>query len=383
MDSLPRSVPALLRERLRTSGPQPLLTFCDDATGERTELSYATLGNWAAKTANMLTEELGVGRGSRVALELGPHWAAPAIALGTWQVGAALADDGEVRFAEEDAPDADAVLVGRGLGGRLAAQPPGGVLGYAEDVLAFADDYDDPDVADTDDALLAAGVRLTQRNLLAAAAAFMDWGVNAADRVLVMRPPASVDGLAFGLLGPLLAGGAAVVVHRPDPQRWWRHVAEERATVALVGGADLAGLPPAPPDTPLRAVVCLDGAPRTDLGVPVCSGWALPQAACAAALVPQQVDSVVQAWLGETSATTVGTATSWADIAVLDAAGDALAEGDRGELCVRGPVVTPAAGGDWLRTGDEGYWQTGPDGRPWLFLTGVVVRPQTTVAAMT
>jgi len=32
----------------------PLMTFYDDATGERTELSGATLANWVSKTANLL-----------------------------------------------------------------------------------------------------------------------------------------------------------------------------------------------------------------------------------------------------------------------------------------------------------------------------------------
>ena len=42
---------------------RPLLTYYDDATDERTELSAATLGNWAAKTANYLRDEIGVAEG--------------------------------------------------------------------------------------------------------------------------------------------------------------------------------------------------------------------------------------------------------------------------------------------------------------------------------
>ena len=48
----------------------PRITSYDDASGERIELSTVTLANWAAKTANLLRDELGAGPGSRVAVLL-------------------------------------------------------------------------------------------------------------------------------------------------------------------------------------------------------------------------------------------------------------------------------------------------------------------------
>ena len=47
-----KSVPEVLASAVST---QPLVTFYDDATGERTELSGITVGNWVAKTGNLLT----------------------------------------------------------------------------------------------------------------------------------------------------------------------------------------------------------------------------------------------------------------------------------------------------------------------------------------
>src|SRR5690606_31992912 len=45
---------ALLEPILRGSGSaRPLITFYDDATGERIELSGVTTANWVAKTANL------------------------------------------------------------------------------------------------------------------------------------------------------------------------------------------------------------------------------------------------------------------------------------------------------------------------------------------
>ena len=42
---------------------RPLVTFYDDATGERVELSVATYANWVAKTAGLAQDELDVERG--------------------------------------------------------------------------------------------------------------------------------------------------------------------------------------------------------------------------------------------------------------------------------------------------------------------------------
>ena len=44
--------PVLLAELLRADAGRPLVTFYDDATGERVELSVATYANWVAKTSS-------------------------------------------------------------------------------------------------------------------------------------------------------------------------------------------------------------------------------------------------------------------------------------------------------------------------------------------
>ncbi|MFZ4373965.1 MAG: TIGR03089 family protein, partial [Mycobacterium sp.] len=61
---------ALLDPLLSANPMGPRITFYDDSSGERIELSTVTLANWAAKTANLLRDELGAGPGSRVAVLL-------------------------------------------------------------------------------------------------------------------------------------------------------------------------------------------------------------------------------------------------------------------------------------------------------------------------
>ena len=73
---------------LRTDPVGPRITYYDDATGERIELSAVTLANWAAKTGNLLRDELGAGPASRVAILLPAHWQTAAVLFGVWWIGA-------------------------------------------------------------------------------------------------------------------------------------------------------------------------------------------------------------------------------------------------------------------------------------------------------
>ncbi|MBB5870280.1 uncharacterized protein (TIGR03089 family) [Allocatelliglobosispora scoriae] len=80
---------------------QPRLTWYDDATGERTELSTATLANWTNKTANLLVDGLGLGPGSTAVVALPPHWQTAAVLLGCAAAGVRVVDTGtaDVGFA--------------------------------------------------------------------------------------------------------------------------------------------------------------------------------------------------------------------------------------------------------------------------------------------
>jgi uncharacterized protein (TIGR03089 family) len=67
-----------------------MLTYYDDATGERTELTAAVLGSWAARTAGLLREGCGLAAGDRAAVLLPPHWQTAAVLLGAWSAGIAV-----------------------------------------------------------------------------------------------------------------------------------------------------------------------------------------------------------------------------------------------------------------------------------------------------
>ena len=85
---------SLLTPLLSADPKGPRITYYDDAVGERIELSTVTLANWAAKTANLLRDELGAGPGTRVAILLPAHWQTAAVLLGAWWIGAEVVCSG-------------------------------------------------------------------------------------------------------------------------------------------------------------------------------------------------------------------------------------------------------------------------------------------------
>ena len=56
--AIDRSPPLLAEPCCAPTPARPLVTFYDDATGERVELSVATYANWVAKTAGLAQDEL-------------------------------------------------------------------------------------------------------------------------------------------------------------------------------------------------------------------------------------------------------------------------------------------------------------------------------------
>ena len=67
--------PEALFDRLLADDPgRPFVTYYDEASGERAELSRKSLANWVAKTHFLLQDELGLGVGDTALIALPPHW---------------------------------------------------------------------------------------------------------------------------------------------------------------------------------------------------------------------------------------------------------------------------------------------------------------------
>src|SRR5687767_7853138 len=84
---MPSTFPELLAGQLRKDGSRPLVTFYDDDSGERVELSVVTFANWVAKTSGVIQDELGLERGDTVMVDLPTHWLAPVWLGACWTTG--------------------------------------------------------------------------------------------------------------------------------------------------------------------------------------------------------------------------------------------------------------------------------------------------------
>ncbi|QNN53636.1 TIGR03089 family protein [Nocardioides mesophilus] len=237
---------SVLADQLRRDASRPLVTFYDDATGERIELSVTTYANWVAKTASLLQDELDLERGALALVDLPAHWLGAVWVGAAWTLGLRLTDD-TARAGEADllvcgpagvqtcAPHATRVPVValslRPLGARFTDPLPTGVVDYGAVVLGQPDAFAALDAPAGDDPAWedAHGTR-TQAELFTEAAS--DGLVSAGGRLLTDVPPTTRRGLAT-LLAPLLHGGGTVWVAHPDESGWAHRAETERATAVL------------------------------------------------------------------------------------------------------------------------------------------------------
>jgi acyl-CoA synthetase (AMP-forming)/AMP-acid ligase II len=277
----------LLRRRVAADPANPLVTFYDDATGERVELSARTFDNWVAKTANFLVDGLGAEPGTRAVLVLPPHWQTAVWLMACWSAGlvAEPVDPEAVKgragepiggsgpysgggttphtprkgpyllaaaqeVLDDVVGDTEAEeIVGlslHALGGPLADCPPG-VTDYADEVRGHGDRFTaPPTVTPETPALDVTKATLGQGELVAAAReAAEKWELDARDRLLVDMPFTTLEGVLAGLLAPLASGASVIIQRNFDKAILDQRVNVEHVTVVAgtPGPNDASGSP--------------------------------------------------------------------------------------------------------------------------------------------
>lgn len=144
----------ILKTLLASDPSTPRLTYYDETTGGRIDLSANTLDNWASKIANMLHDEFDLEPGDSVWVDLPPTWQVACIVLGCERAGVVIDDSdplvvftsvGRLSHWEETVPDAYLAAVtddvfGRGVvecGGEI----PPGVIDFGPEVRLHPDAY--------------------------------------------------------------------------------------------------------------------------------------------------------------------------------------------------------------------------------------------------
>lgn len=213
---------AVLDPLLRADPMGPRITFYDDASGERIELSTVTLANWAAKTANLLRDELGAGAGSRVAVLLPAHWQSAAVLLGVWWIGAevVLANTADVALCTLDRLDEADELVAGGEVAVLSLDPfgksvpdlPIGVTDYATAVRVHGDQV----IGETSPGPALDG-RTVEDVLAEAQHSAAARGLAPGDRVMSSLAWSTPQEVVDNLLAVFVTGASLVQVANPDP----------------------------------------------------------------------------------------------------------------------------------------------------------------------
>ncbi len=186
------------------------------------ELSARVLDNWVSKAANALQEEWDLGPGSRVRLDLPPHWRALYWALAAWSVGATVvlgdsAPDSVVDLEVTDDPAAaaatsgPAVLVTLAALARSATTPlPPDVMDEARELATYADQFaawDEPGGSDA--ALSVDGVDTAYDAVVPA----RDWPRGVRVHTASPDPVAVLE----DALGAWACDGSIVISRGPEP----------------------------------------------------------------------------------------------------------------------------------------------------------------------
>lgn len=214
-----------LRRRTSSAGGDPLITYYDLGSGERTELSAVTVSNWVDKTCNLLTDEYGLDLGDTVLLDVARthpgHWVTACLELACWRLGAIVAlDDGAGAQLVVSGPEYDALIEqATGLGADLLAcslhplglpfaeSLPSGVTDYSLEVRAQPDQYAAMPVAPDELAWRSDEATLTQAEIGA---------IEGSSRRRLLRPSTPWPAARDGILAALVGGGSLVVVVGDD-----------------------------------------------------------------------------------------------------------------------------------------------------------------------
>ncbi|MBF6356485.1 AMP-binding protein [Nocardia higoensis] len=196
------------------------------------------------------------------------------------------------------------------------------------------------------------------------------FGLDDTDHSLLILPLFHVNGIVVSILSPLLAGGRVTIAGRFSASAFFDVVERVRPTYFSAVPSIYAMLVAQPASTvpdmsSLRRVVCgaapmpaeLIGRFESRFGVPIVEGYGLSEGTCASTLNPPA---------GPRKPGTVGVALPGQTVAIMDPEGRLVADGERGEVVIRGANVMrgylgrPEATAQtiidgWLHTGDVGY----------------------------
>ncbi|MBI3734156.1 MAG: acyl--CoA ligase, partial [Chloroflexi bacterium] len=381
------NIGALLDERA-SHQPDRVFLIHYDEQGERRTYTYGEFNRRVNQMANFLREELGLRPGERVATIAHNHPDVLLITFAAWRLGAAVApqnlaeDDQRIAYILRDSQSrfvfAQAEHLARAE--RIVAEAPdvremvplggsasGRHIHFGETVARHPPTWRDtaPPERSAECVLVYTsgttgapkGVVLTQYNLMVNADAMARWdGIAADDRLMCVLPIHHVNGLVVTHMAPLVAGASVVLNPQFTAHHFWKRLADERVTISSVVPTILQFLVEADEDiraydlSRLRFLICGAGTLSVALaqrfearfGVRIVHGYGLSETTAYACHLSVGLSAEeYRHWMTDFGYPSIGCPFDVNEMAIFDAAGEGreLAEGERGEIAIRGHSV--------------------------------------------
>jgi len=241
------------------------------------------------------------------------------------------------------------------------------------------------------------GVVLTQKQMFADAYSITKWH-NITEHSVIMNvlPIHHVNGTIVTLLSPAFVGAHVVVNKRFKTAGFWRkcerHAVEIVSVVPtllqfLIEGGDEFNLESIPN---FRHFICGAGPLSVEVardfqdqfGIKIVHGYGLSETVCYSCFLPTDLEwEEHNTWMYDHGFPSIGVPVPTNEMAIHDDNGNAMPDGTKGEIVIRGHNVmvgyfkNPEANATtfkhgWFRSGDEGFKLRGEDGQDYYFITG-------------
>lgn len=241
------------------------------------------------------------------------------------------------------------------------------------------------------------GVLLSQANLLEDARSISEWhGINDKSRMMCVLPIHHVNGTVVTLVTPFYAGASVVLNQKFRVGSFFRIIREQLVHVVSVVPTLLQFLnneyrDKEIPSVPgLSHIICGAG-PLTvsvaqqfedTFGIRIIHGYGLSETTCYSCYMPLNLDDREhKRWMRDYGYPSIGVPLPANEMQIHDLNGKPLDHDKRGEIVIRGVNVMKEYFGNeeanekafthgWFRSGDEGFFKSGPDEIPYFFITG-------------
>ena len=241
------------------------------------------------------------------------------------------------------------------------------------------------------------GVVLSQRNLLEDARAISDWhNITSDTRMMCVLPIHHVNGTVVTLMTPFLVGGSVVLNEKFQIDQFFPVIEEEDVEIVSVVPTLLQYLTSfyedkeSPELKNFSHIICGAGPLTVNVaknfeakfGKRIIHGYGLSETTCYSCYLPLDISKEEhQKWMQDFGYPSIGVAIPANEMTIHDEQGNALEEGERGEIVIRGVNVmkgyfnNPEANekaftNGWFRSGDEGFYQNDGKGNAYYFITG-------------